>query len=74
MYPNPVDSELIIDFDYQEEFVIVKICDMTGKLVGEFELSGASSITLYLSEFEPGVYFVELNGESWRCSERVVKR
>jgi len=78
VYPNPARSVVTIEYSIQTEGeVVLKLMNALGEEVqlifnGNME-SGVYSETLDLSEFQSGVYFIELHTSSGRKVEKINK-
>ncbi|MDX2360295.1 MAG: T9SS type A sorting domain-containing protein [Crocinitomicaceae bacterium] len=72
IYPNPVTDVMTINFEYAETG-IVKIYDVSGKLVDSFDIEGTNTVQHVLN-VPKGVYTLELTTETLRTVERIVKQ
>jgi len=65
IYPNPVKGTFKINFHIQaEQKVIVKLYDVTGRLVEKvfdgMSMSGVNEITIKTDKFCAGIYFISI--------------
>src|SRR4029079_7886606 len=60
VYPNPSASSFTITFDgVKEENPSLKIFDLTGRVIQQFEISGELTSFTAGDDLLPGVYFIE---------------
>ena len=62
VFPNPVKDYISLQLDQPEKFKLLKIMDLSGKQVFEFQLIESFSHQIYLPELERGTYIMELKG------------
>ncbi len=78
IYPNPATTTLSIDFSsLVRETVNIKLVDLTGRLVKNYEIEaveGINNTSIDLFRFIPGVYFVSLETTSETITRRLVKK
>jgi len=77
MYPNPANDLLNISFteSESEEFVLVRIFDMSGRLVIERNAQaneGSNLIIVETTELVSGIYLVQLRNGSFVETKRLV--
>ncbi len=60
VYPNPANDLLIIN-SANQLIGEIKIFDATGKLMRD-QVINKNSLELNINEFNPGIYFIEING------------
>lgn len=70
IYPNPVSSQLMID-NGQLTINELQITDVLGRVVQSFEFKVQSPVTVTVSDFSEGVYFIKLVSSS--CITEVKK-
>ncbi|MGB0403898.1 MAG: T9SS type A sorting domain-containing protein [Salibacteraceae bacterium] len=72
MYPNPAKNETTLMG--LENVDMVSICDLSGKIIEEIEVSGMNSYQLYLSSYKSGVYVIRsMSGSNISVSRLVVE-
>lgn len=71
MYPNPVDQELIVD--NRDAFDELCIRSINGKLLLK-EALHPSINTIYTGQLASGIYFVSLQNQNNRFTQRIVKK
>lgn len=69
MYPNPANSQVVINTNEIQALGEVLITDMTGKIVKQF-LTQKSTTEIDVSNLENGIYFVKATG----ISQKLVKK
>lgn len=78
MFPNPTSSNTTITIQLKSESnVELKVLDMSGKEVAARNygsLNGASNINMNTSNFESGVYLVELTINNQKMTKRLIIR
>jgi hypothetical protein len=75
IYPNPTNNELNVNITpSSEENSILKILDVTGKVVRTIIVSGSKTITLNVEELSTGVYFLELTNASGKEVKKFIKK
>jgi hypothetical protein len=70
--PNPVKDELKVTLGNGETISMIRLYDMTGRLLLEEESSGKSQLVVPVSSFAPGVYLLEVSGKT-QHTIRIVK-
>lgn len=79
IYPNPANSQLAIDFTSQKaEYIVVRFTNVLGQVILESNLEVLANqknfVTQDISEFERGVYFVEIEFENSKQVRKIIKR
>ncbi len=59
VYPNPVNEELFIE-NFTGDIIKIAVKDLSGKEIGIFKNIQSDKIKLNFSEFENGIYFLEV--------------
>lgn len=76
LYPNPVKDVLNIRMDSDTgELTAIRIVNSLGQVVlynPEMELLPGQVVSLDVSFFQPGVYFVEITSGTTRCVKRII--
>jgi hypothetical protein len=62
VYPNPANSNLTIA-NIESTDLNIEIMDITGKVIKQQALNGASKITLDISNLSSGIYFIKIGSE-----------
>jgi hypothetical protein len=78
VYPNPTDGLFDLFFDYSGNPTIIdlKVIDITGKLINNRELkvkSGINNFNLDYSSLASGIYIIQIAGDNFNGSVKVVK-
>jgi len=74
MYPNPVGDQLIIEL-HDQAVDMVSIFDVTGRVIGNYNVEKVNQISVDMSGLSEGIYMVVLKGEGVQTAARVaVKR
>jgi len=77
IFPNPVNDYLTLELNLtKEQDVIIKLTDVNGKLIDSKILvncSGLISKKFDVSEYDTGIYFMEVEGASGSIFKKVVK-
>lgn len=61
MYPNPSSEYVTIKFQNILESVSLKVFDVLGKQIKQFEEKGLSQIKIDVRDLHPGIYLVNIN-------------
>lgn len=77
LYPNPTagNSQLVLSADRTSDAVI-RVLDLNGKTVVELNQTiqaGIQTVNLDLNGLGSGVYFVQVSGEGFQSSEKLIK-
>ncbi|MFN3917697.1 MAG: T9SS type A sorting domain-containing protein [Flavobacteriales bacterium] len=66
IYPNPTKDFLFVDFDMtlNDDFFLMDIIDISGKKIKSQQIRKIGLTSIDVSRFVPGVYFMNLIGES----------
>jgi len=75
VYPNPANDQLAIHSSYFQtnERITVSILNMLGEMLQSEMHNPQSAISLDVSKLSPGIYFLQLKGESGSLVKRFVK-
>jgi len=76
-FPNPFSGELTIEVSgYRGEIVNLQILSMMGQVVksSEEDVSATGKITMELSDFVSGVYFVRVKGDNVDQTLKLIKQ
>ena len=78
IYPNPISSELLnIAFDFAgTEKISVQVMDALGQILVQdiFVKAGILIKQVRVSDLAAGIYLVNIKGENWRKTWKVVKQ
>ena len=63
VYPNPTSNQAVISFPISSGIVVLTLYDITGRQLSssQFHIENGKT-TVSLSDYAPGIYFVQLNG------------
>lgn len=70
VYPNPIKDILTVDLG--NNIATIQVFDLTGRLVTSTLNNKDSIQTIDFSNFENGVYILQISGEQWQKVEKVV--
>ena len=68
IYPNPFNEETTVDFGRVVKDVELKIFDVLGKLLDEYELKEIDKFTIERKDKVNGVYFIEVEIDGQKTS------
>jgi hypothetical protein len=73
-YPNPTSSELILDFEYNENWIgkSVSIVNINGVVVSKNQISSKMQ-QLNLSQLAPGMYFIQAENGRQKLRAKFIK-
>jgi hypothetical protein len=71
VYPNPVSDEVTISFPNSEN-IILEVYSVTGKRIFVKPVTGLDTITVNVSEYASGMYFVKLTGSAKELNTKFV--
>jgi aryl-phospho-beta-D-glucosidase BglC (GH1 family) len=74
LYPNPFTSTFTLKVDNPDEIVRISIFDRLGRQIEAIEHSAVNSSLSLGSSLDPGLYIVQVYGENWTKSFKIVKR
>jgi hypothetical protein len=72
IFPNPTKDNLIIKIDYFTPYQEITITDLLGKIIYKQSLDGLST-TIKTSNFQKGVYFLNLTDGSNKITKKFIK-
>jgi len=72
IYPNPSKGIFNISLEGIEGNIQIKVLDLRGKGISNFELSEAVSTKLDLTELVAGVYFISFSGKDFSDVKKIV--
>jgi hypothetical protein len=73
IYPNPANSELVINLSYNAARATVKLYDVTGRIIIESAMVNTYTAKLDLSQLGNGVYFVQISDGSTKLTQKLIK-
>ena len=73
IYPNPVSSILNVELSYPDEFEMLFVRNIKGKLIFNRKINGGS-IQLDISHLASGIYFIEVKGRSQKKAAKFIKK
>ena len=73
IYPNPANDELTISIDPSTKIQSVNIVDVNGRLIKEISNLSQSTLSVDISNFNSGIYFVQLNSNGQQIIRKIVK-
>lgn len=72
VYPNP--SQSILNIKWLQDYETIQMVDMLGKVVYAVSVSdGAKSMSIDVSNFDHGIYFIKLNNGSKELIKKFIK-
>ena len=74
VYPNPVDEMINIEFLANPKNTIVNIKNTIGEIVLSKKLNTDLQQNIYLSELNPGIYFLEIRNLNFNKTEKFIKQ
>ena len=76
IYPNPFTSQTTITFSEIQKNTTIKIMDVVGKEIRNLELGirNSKTVTLDMSGYAKGVYFVQITTSAGSANEKVVNK
>lgn len=74
IYPNPTTDAFKISSDYEWQNATLRLINLTGQLVYQKNNNNGNLISVDISSYPSGIYFVELMDGSHLIRSRVVKR
>ena len=73
VYPNPAHEYVTIAMAGEHTNVIIKVADMTGKIVLLREMDRLIQTDLDISRFKAGLYLIQLQSDQVQSVTRIVK-
>jgi len=74
IYPNPFSSQTTITFSETQKNTIIKITDVTGRRVNSEQLIvNSKSVTIDISGYAKGIYFIEVQTEKGVINRKIIK-
>ncbi len=71
IYPNPVSNNLFINMSGVEGAKSLKLVDVMGRVV--YETENVDNVTINMSSFSKGMYFVQIESDSGSLVKSIVK-
>ncbi len=72
LYPSPFNSELAISIDAPAGNYSLEICDIAGKQITSFDVSGGDRMKWRPDGLQSGVYFVRLIGNGYVVEKKAI--
>lgn len=74
VYPNPTEEKIFVSIPTQINIPIdVKMTDISGKLINNYDFSASNSQFIDLKSFQTGVYFLIFEMQGKRVVKKVIK-
>ncbi len=73
LYPNPATDHVEVSLDQEEQIDIVEVYDVYGKLI-QTGRGVSQTVSLFVSAFASGIYFVRVKSASGEMMKTLVKR
>lgn len=74
VYPNPTEEKIFISIPPQINTAIdVKMTDISGKLMGNYDFSASNSQFIDVKSFQTGVYFLVFEMQGKRIVKKIIK-
>jgi len=73
LYPNPARDLLLVRFDNSLQSGTVELFEMQGKLISRIDIRNSQAITIDLSDYARGVYFVRVNAADRVVTKKLVR-
>ncbi|MEM6263907.1 MAG: T9SS type A sorting domain-containing protein [Bacteroidota bacterium] len=73
-FPNPANDQLTLRWESQQEGfeqAKVSLFDLQGRSLTTFQTRN-KEISISLSEFSPGLYFIQITGNGWKVSRKII--
>jgi hypothetical protein len=78
IYPNPFEHEIQVDLSHVPENTSITVSDILGNVIFSSEKTKDENISLTkkldMSGVSEGVYFLNISGDSWKKSYRIIKK
>ncbi len=74
VYPNPANTSVTIDFNGNNEEVLIEVFDISGKkiLSNSYSNYSGSALSVDVSELPPGIYQLQLRSQTYLGTAKVV--
>ncbi|MFC2114498.1 M1 family aminopeptidase [Bacteroidota bacterium] len=72
LFPNPAKHELQVELADYTFWNIIRILNMKGQVLKEFSEINSNNIVLSLNDISPGIYILEVSGESQVKSKKII--
>ncbi len=74
VYPNPTEEKLFVSIPSQINMPIeVKMTDISGKLMGNYDFLASNSQSIDLKTFQAGIYFLVFEMQGKRVVKKIIK-
>ena len=73
IYPNPVQDFLNINFDGEQQDLMVSIYSVSGQLIRQENLTEMNN-QINLSELNGGLYFIKVEGKTLNIFQKIIKQ
>lgn len=75
LVPNPAQTNVKISFDRLEGTAMIRVCDLTGKVVFAKEVNtNEGSVIVPVTDLPNGMYIVDLLGDKIKLSSKLIKQ
>lgn len=71
IFPNPMNNELVLELPGNERNLVYEITNAVGQVVAHGSL--LQKVTVLTGEFQPGIYLVKIENETFPVIRKVVK-
>jgi hypothetical protein len=72
VYPNPTSDVVYINLPNNNEVNLIKIFDVTGKVIYSNEYKNIEKIEINVSNFKKGIYFISVNNQTKTFQKKLI--
>lgn len=72
VHPNPSNDEVTISISVDQKSFLIKLIDVSGRVVKEFPLENQNGITFSAADLPKGVYVVEVSSGQGKSRSKLV--
>jgi beta-glucosidase len=73
VYPNPFNNQFMVDLGNLKGTNQIRIMDISGKIILKKDLTG-EYLDFDLSNYKPGIYFLNVNGKEGNITCKIIKK
>jgi hypothetical protein len=73
-YPNPTNGEMVLNFDYNADWIgkVISIVNINGVVVSKLQVSSKTQ-KINLLQLKPGMYFILAENSGQKLREKFIK-
>jgi len=74
VYPNPAGEFITVVLPKSNNTYRIRITDLSGRLIKEVNTSNSEEKITFVNELAPGIYIIDLQSNTFKSTQRFIRR